>query len=171
SKCARNQPWSDDGEHELIDHKGLDWDCCSVVRIWSGPNASKKEILKSPKETVTCSEREAVTEERPQHGNYSHQRKALHHRCQHVFLTNQPAIEQSQPRPSHHEHQRRADKHPGVVSRTFSIRHLLLKLCKARGRIRGRARGSARLGANALRKGHNQQDYKPPCDRPVSVRH
>ena len=72
-------------------------------------------------------ETKAVAKQPPQHGDDRHQREALHHRAQHIFLADQARVKQRQAGASHHEYQSGTGQHPCVVGRTLGIGGLLLQ--------------------------------------------
>ena len=124
---AGDERRGDDGEHELVDHKGLLGDGAAVVGVRSEADAAQKDVLKAADEAVARAEGQRVADQRPQDGNQSHHGKALHHGGENVFAADQAAIEEDQAGGGHHEDQRSGDQHPGVVAGGLSVADGLLE--------------------------------------------
>ncbi len=98
-KGAGDQRRSDDGEHQLIDHEGLQRNGRGIVRIGRRADAMQKEVLKISDEAVAGAEGETEADNAPNHGHDGHHGKALHHGGQNIFLANQAAVKQRQTGP------------------------------------------------------------------------
>ena len=117
---AGNQRRGDDGEHQLVNHKGLMRNRARVVCIRRAADAVQEQVSKIADERRSLAKRQAVTHHAPNNRHQSHHDEALHHGGEHVLLAHQPAVKQRQTRSGHHQDQGGADQHPGVVAGALS---------------------------------------------------
>ena len=118
-ESARDQGRRDDGEHQLIDHKCLMRDGGRVIRIRIGAHTVQQRIAQIADERGTLTKSQAVTHQRPKHGDYGHQNKTLHHGAEHVLGADKATVEQRQSGSGHHEDQGGAGQHPCVIAGTL----------------------------------------------------
>ena len=130
--------------------------------------------MEAPDEAIASAETEAVAKEPPQDSDNRHQREALHHRAQHIFLADQARVKQRQAGAGHHEHESGTGQHPCVVGRTLGLGSLLFQPCQARGSVgggAGRRRAAGILSAYQVRYQNHEYGCQQALDQPFAVRH
>jgi hypothetical protein len=152
---ARDERWRDDGEHQLIHHERQLRNRAAVVRVRIDADAAQQDVAEPADDRRPFAEAEAVADQRPQDRDQRHQREALHHDRERIFLADEPAVEQREPGARHHQDQRGADQHPGVVGRRLRGGHALFELRKIG--LGDRRRGRREVGRLCPQQGRRQQ--------------
>ncbi len=65
-KGTRDERRGDDGEHQLVDHEGLQRDGGGVIRVGLRAHSAQEEIVQAADETASRSEGETVADQGPQ---------------------------------------------------------------------------------------------------------
>ena len=147
SESAGDERRGDDGEHKLVDHKGLLGNGSGIVGVGGESDAAEEEVLEAADEGVAVTEGQRVSADGPDDGDQSHHGKALHHGAEDVLFAHQAAIEERQSGTGHEQHQGGGDQHPCVVAGGLGILDGLQDggdLSLGYGGLRGRARRSLR---------------------------
>jgi len=147
SESAGDERRGDDGEHKLVDHKGLLGNGSGIVGVGGESDAAEEEVLEAADEGVAVTEGQRVSADGPDDGDQSHHGKALHHGAEDVLFAHQAAIEERQSGTGHEQHQGGGDQHPCVVAGGLGILDGLQDggdLSLGYGGLGGRARRSLR---------------------------
>src|SRR6185437_9353393 len=145
-----------DGEHQLVDHEGLEGDGGGVVGVRRQADRVEKQMVQAADEGGSGVKREAVGEDGPENGDDGHHGDALHEDGQNVLAAHQTAIEKREAGAGHHQHERGADQHPGIVCRGLGLRDLRLKL----GNLRSGYGSRGRLGDEKASGKEKKQEQK-----------
>jgi hypothetical protein len=129
-KCAGDERGRDDGEHQLVDHEGLERDGRRIVAVGLRTHAPQEDVVQATDEAVAGAEGEAVADNGPKDRNHGHHGKTLDHGSEDVLFAHQAAVEEREARSGHHQHECGAGEHPGVVSGGFGIGGGGFQFCK-----------------------------------------
>ena len=128
AKAPVDQRRRDDGEHQLIDHEGLQRNGRGIVGIRRRAHAVQEQVLKISDEAIAGTKSQAEPDNAPNDGHDGHHGKALHHGGQYIFPAHQAAVKQRQPGPGHQQNQRRTDQHPRVIGVAAGRGYLVLEV-------------------------------------------
>ena len=90
AKAPVDERGSNDGEHQLVNHVGLQGNGGRVVGIGLRTDAVQEHVLQAADKAIPRAETQAIANQSPKNGDDGHHGEALHHGGQNVLLRTNP---------------------------------------------------------------------------------